>query len=193
MRSAIVFSAAWLMLLASPAGAANVQRHLSERQLSMHQSMVLIALPYLHLLHQSGQKSPLTVLSIDRRQLARDLSNGRWRITLTFTPSYNSRNFVLRTIAADPHAEASLSFPQQLNIPWPLPGGPVAVSPAQAEPLWLQISYLGAQKQAWHAPSLTPAAAALALAEQKRNSALAKRMADRAFYFGYDTNKDALK
>jgi len=62
----------------------------------------------------------------------------------------------------------------------------------ERKPLWLQWIKPDSSKQTWHAPVLTPVAAK-DLAEEKRKARLAKRMADRAFYFGYDTNKDALK
>ena len=95
----------------------------------------------------------------------------------------------------DQTAEPALAFQQKLIIPLPLLPGPVTIHHNQRRSFWLQVIHRSAQKQTWHAPALTPAAAAaaLALAEQKRKANLARRMADRAFYFGYDTNKDALK
>jgi len=77
--------------------------------------------------------------------------------------------------------------PASQSIP---PFRPVAPDSA---PLWLHSQPTHASKSTWHTPALTPAMAAELRAERKRNARLAKKMADRAFYFGYDTNNDALK
>ncbi len=61
------------------------------------------------------------------------------------------------------------------------------------QPIWTRMNIIEHSSLVWHAPALTPKALALAVAEQQRKARLAKRMADRAFYFGYDTNNDALK
>jgi len=47
----------------------------------------------------------------------------------------------------------------------------------------------------WHPPTLTPelVASIKRKREHEQAMALAKRMADRAFYFGIDTNNDALE
>jgi len=187
MRLAIASGFIWLMLAAAPASAADHHEHLF-----MTHDIQLIALPYLHL--YQNRQAP--AMAIERHQYLQDLSTGRWRITLTSVPQYSSHSGVLRTIDAGQATGPELDFRQVLIIPLPLPPGPVTMAKMQRRPLWLQIDRLQinhVNAQAWHAPALTPAAAALALAEQKRKQRLAKRMADRAFYFGYDTNKDALK
>ncbi len=72
---------------------------------------------------------------------------------------------------------------------------PLQRNSSASSPLWLQ--YIKQGQVVWHTPRLTPAVAAQILAKKKRNARqaerLSKRMADRAFYFGYDTNDDALK
>ncbi len=185
MRLAIASGFACFMLLVSSATAADYNRH----TLTTHR-IQLIALPYLHAFHQDGQGS---FISIGRHQYRQDLSTGQWRITITSIPQYSSHNSALLTVDNNQTTQPALAFRQKLIIPLPLPAGSLTIQSIQRQPLWLQISCRDTQKQAWHAPSLTPAVTALALAEQKRKSRLAKRMADRAFYFGYDTNKDALK
>jgi len=77
--------------------------------------------------------------------------------------------------------------PASQSIP---PFRPVAQNRA---PLWLHSQPIHATRAVWHAPALTPGIAAELRAQRKRNARLAKKMADRAFYFGYDTNNDALK
>jgi len=173
------------MLLVSSATAADYNSH----TLTRHR-IQLIALPYLHTFYQGRQRP---VMSMDRHQYRQDLSTGQWRITITSIPQYSSHSSALHTVDNNQTTQPALAFRQKLIIPLPLPAGPLTIQSIQRQPLWLQISYRDTQKQVWHAPSLTPAVTALALAEQKRKARLAKRMADRAFYFGYDTNKDALK
>lgn len=57
-------------------------------------------------------------------------------------------------------------------------------------PLWLAIDQ-AAPAGRWHAPLLSPAVARAA--QQEREAQRARRMADRAFYFGLDVDNDALK
>jgi len=86
-----------------------------------------------------------------------------------------------------------LAADHRVIIPLPTHLGPISTTGIESKPLWIRWPKADRSKRTWHAPALTPALAALALTEQKRKARLAKRMADRAFYFGYDTNNDALK
>lgn len=57
-------------------------------------------------------------------------------------------------------------------------------------PLWLAIDQAGPASR-WHTPLLTPTVARAV--HQEREARRARRMADRAFYFGVDADNDALK
>ena len=114
-------------------------------------------------------------------------------ITNAAIPEYRKRSGTLQIIDVKDASGPKLLFPHHMIIPLPTRPAPVGIFDIERKPLWLHTIKAGVSRLAWHAPSLTPVAAKLAIAEQKRKARLAKRMADRAFYFGYDTNNDALK
>jgi len=120
---------------------------------------------------------------------ARELSEQGWRITLVTIPAYRSGSGVLSLTDDQRPDTPRITNDKSILIPLPAPAAPLTAD--LRRPLW--IIWQQSPHIAWRAPALTPAAAAQAIAERKRQAALAKRMADRAFYFGYDANNDALK
>ncbi len=149
-----------------------------------------IALPYLSGFHHSERMQPAIVNQV---QYDQNLSDYQWRITATFIPEYRKRSGTLQIIDVKHASGPKLLSLRHMIIPLPIRPGPVGIVEIERKPLWLHTIKAGLSRLAWQAPLLTPVAAKLAIAEQKRKARLAKRMADRAFYFGYDTNKDALK
>ncbi|EAU56200.1 hypothetical protein [Mariprofundus ferrooxydans] len=80
-----------------------------------------------------------------------------------------------------PYTNGSETLPvTTTSIPGPL---------SMRAPLWITIDQVPAGR--WHPPLLTPAVARAA--QQAREAQRARRMADRAFYFGIDADNDALK
>jgi len=179
------------VLLASHAYAADHHPGPTSAYAIPDHSIRFIALPYLHAFHLTEQNQAVIYI---RFLHTMKFPARQWDMIATAIPEYIQRNGRLQTVDID-HASGPRLSPDgtDIIIPLPVPLAPISVSGIERRPLWLQFIKAGIAKQAWHAPALTPVAAALALAEQKRKARLAKRMADRAFYFGYDINKDALK
>jgi len=149
-----------------------------------------IALPYLSGFHQTGRMQPVIITQAQQGQNLRDY---QWRITATLIPEFCKRSGTLQIMDTDHASGPRLLSTHFIFTPLPIRPGPVSISNIARKPLWLHTIKAGLSRLTWQAPALTPVAAKLAIAEQKRKARLAKRMADRAFYFGYDTNKDALK
>ncbi len=123
-------------------------------------------------------------------------SDDQWHITITTIPDYRSDTVLFSAIEQSEVTAARLPGGTTITIPLPKQSGPITEDDQQ--PLWLRFEATAfkatepetAQQiyHPWHAPRLTPH-----MAELQRKARLAERMADRAFYFGYDTNEDALK
>jgi len=133
------------------------------------------------------------MLSSDKNQQA--LGNHDWDISITPLTDFKNKQDKLKAIDSDQstgcrlatdHRNIIIPIPEQVALLPPMHGTTSATTP-----LWLQFINRGRSK--WHSPSLTPMVIAEILAEKKRAEKLSKRMADRAFYFGYDTNDDALE
>jgi len=73
---------------------------------------------------------------------------------------------------------------QTIIIPLSNRSTPLRFTDLTQKSLWTRMNRIEHSSLVWHAPALTPKALAQAVAEQQRKARLAKRMADRAFYFG---------
>jgi len=151
-----------------------------------------IVLPYLHASHENN-KQQLTLLHQDKS--AQHLSHYNWIVLITSMSDFNTRRDNLQALdpyqsmdarLATDHHSIIIPIPEQTSILLPL-----QTSNPLSTPLWLQ--YVKAGKTTWHTPHLTPKVATQVRAEQQRTERMAERMAERAFYFGYDTNDDALE
>lgn len=152
-------------------------------------SIRFIALPYLHAFHSNGHEPAITI----RPEYQQDMINYQWRISAISIPAYREKTGILQLADSRQASGPRLSTDGYLIVPMPGRAAPLIISDLAQQPLWLHIFNTGISTLAWHPPALTPAASALAIAEKKRQARLAKRMAERAFYFGYDANNDALK
>ncbi|MDQ6969785.1 MAG: hypothetical protein Q9M16_04685 [Mariprofundus sp.] len=158
-------------------------------------SIHFIALPYLYAF-EHDQHSSAVMLRHDKGQ--HELSHHQWEVSTTSIPEYTTYHGQLNIIDSDHHSHYNMSADLH-NIIIPIQKKttllPLQQRNSASSALWLRYRKKGIA--AWHAPNLTPVVKAQLLAEQKRNTRLAEklaeRMADRAFYFGYDTNDDALK
>jgi len=162
----------------------------ADHQAASGDSIRFIALPYLDAFHNTERGQATIISRIGSRQ---NLTDYQWRISATSIPDYRSRSDILQIIDPEQTSGPRLVSPGSIIIPLPNIPGPINEAASEKKPLWIQMRQSGITIHPWRPPSLTPVAAALAIAEQQRKARLAKRMADRAFYFGYDTNKDALK
>jgi len=153
-------------------------------------SIRFIALPYLHAFHVSGREQ---TIMLNRTGNTQQISDYQWRISATSISAYRQATSILQTIDTIQASGPRLSAYGHIIVPLPNRAYPLRRVDMAKIPLWVRMTRVDISHLAWHAPALTPKAAAQAIAEQKRKARLAKRMADRAFYFGYDTNNDALK
>jgi hypothetical protein len=170
------------MLLSAHAYAADYQA-------ASDDNIRFIALPYLHAFDMTENKPTITI-SPENRQ---NLTDYQWRISAISIPDYREQTGILQMIDTMQAPAPRLSAYGHIIVPLPERAAPLRVIYLAQQPLWVHMFTSGISRLTWHAPALTPVAAALAIAEQQRRARLAKRMADRAFYFGYDTNNDALK
>jgi len=179
-------------LTLAPAHIYAADRYPTDHQatLTSGDSIRFIVLPYLHAFHIRGHEPTIMLSYTGNRQ---KLSNDQWRISATSIPAYREESGILQTIDSKQASGPRLSAYGYFIVPLPNHAAPIRVVDLAQKPLWLHIVKVGISRLAWHAPALTPVQAALDIVEQKRKARLAKRMADRAFYFGYDTNSDALK
>ncbi len=148
-----------------------------------------IALPYLQAFDMTGNKATI-VISPENKQ---NLTDYQWHIRAISIPAYREQTGKLQMIDTMQASGPRLSAHGHIIVPLPARAAPLSSIALAQQPLWIHMFKTGISNRTWHAPALTPVAAALAIAEQKRRAKLAKRMAERAFYFGYDTNNDALK
>jgi len=175
-----------MLMMAAPAYAAD------HRAANAYDDNILfIAAPYLNASDIAGNAPTIT---IPRHAIAslsiQNISDYQWRISVISIPAYREKTAILQILDT---AGPRLSAHGDLIVPLPGRAAPARCVDMMQQPLWLHTIRLGMSKFTWHAPALTPAAVARAMAEHKRRARLARRMADRAFYFGYDTNNDALK
>ncbi|OIO73199.1 MAG: hypothetical protein AUJ57_04780 [Zetaproteobacteria bacterium CG1_02_53_45] len=71
---------------------------------------------------------------------------------------------------------------------------PLTVACQAAQPVWVKIEAGSAvQANSWLPIFLTPDMAERARAEKQHRSRLAQQLAEKAYYFGYATNEDALE
>ncbi len=182
----------WLITLFIPTLATAVENSHSSTLNAAQSSIHFIALPYLNGFHYDVNNQPV-MLSSNKNQQA--MANHDWDISITPLTDFKNKRDKLQTIDSDQftgcrlatdHRSIIIPIPEQVALLPPLHGTTSATTP-----LWLQFIKTGNLK--WHSPSLTPMVIAEILAEKKRAAKLSKRMADRAFYFGYDTNDDALE
>ncbi|RLL50743.1 hypothetical protein D8Y20_11190 [Mariprofundus sp. EBB-1] len=177
----------FILLLIAPS-AASAEENTNAKKNSIH----FISLPYLHGFYYDQNKQASIVHNGISRQ---DLSDHNWIISVTTIPDLVSTRGNLETMDSDQNTGFRLArnlkniiikIPAQASIPLPLHRLNSATSP-----LWLQ--YTTSNRTVWHSPNLTPKAMTQRITATKEAERLSKRMADRAFYFGYDTNEDALK
>jgi len=155
-------------------------------------SIYFISLPYLNSFHYDHNKQPNIVSPLDPKQ---DMSEHNWIVSITSIPHFITSHGTIQTLDTDQRTSYRLTYDLS-NIIAPIPETTSTLLPmhglsSATAPLWLQ--YRASDKTTWHCPSLTPKAAAQVIAAKKEAERLSKRMADRAFYFGYDTNEDALE
>jgi len=154
-------------------------------------SIYFIAAPYTCTLQHHHNQA--FILSNHKSQ--QDLSNYEWQITTTSINHSTAYNDQVHILDLHPNAVFRLASDHH-NIAIPLPQHapllpPLTTRNQDADPFWIQ--YINTAHSTWHTPTLTPQIAAQVLADQKETNHIAERMADRAFYFGYDTNDDALE
>jgi len=168
----------------------------SKTTTNVFDSMHFIVLPYLNTFHFNHNNQPC-ILRHDKNQF--DLSAYQWVISTITMPEFSSQHGSLNILDDNPHANYRLTANRK-NIIIPIQTASTLTLPLRqhdtgSSPLWLRYSKTA--RTTWHTPSLTPAVKARIIAARKRETQqaerLAKQMADRAFYFGYDTNDDALK
>ncbi len=155
-------------------------------------SIHFIALPYLNSFHYNHNNQPNIASHLPPKH---DLSEHHWGISTTSIPDLVSSHGTIQTLDTDQTTAYRLTGDLS-NIITPIPETVSLLPPMHAlssatAPLWLQ--YRALDKTTWHCPNLTPKAAAQMIAAKKEAQRLSKHMADRAFYFGYDTNEDALE
>ncbi len=155
-------------------------------------SIHFVALPYLNSFHYDHNRQPSIVSHL---RSTHDLSDHNWTVTIHSIPGFIKSSGTIQTLDTDQTISYRLTDDLS-NIIIPIPEKASLLPPmhgltSATSPLWLQYTTSG--KTAWHCPSLTPNMAAQVIAAKKEAERLSKRMADRAFYFGYDTNEDALK
>jgi len=155
-------------------------------------SIHFIVLPYLHAVDDGQKQQPSIVSAVKTRQ---DFIDYNWIILVTSLADFSHHQGQLQILDHDQTSgyrltdhRNSIIIPLVKQTPLLLP---LQSANSAITALWIQ--YLKAGKVTWHSPSLTPNIAAHVLVEQKKTDRLAERMADRAFYFGYDTNDDALE
>jgi len=155
-----------------------------------------IVLPYLNALHVDQNNQP-GILRHDKNQS--DLSDYQWIVSTTSIPEFSHKRGTLNILDSNQHSGYRLTsnlhnmiIPIQTTRTLSLP---LHQNDTGSSPLWLRYSKIN--RTTWHVPSLTPVVKAQIIATKKKSKRmaerLAERMADRAFYFGYDTNDDALK
>ncbi|MDQ6997927.1 MAG: hypothetical protein Q9M17_04365 [Mariprofundus sp.] len=176
-----------ILLLLAPS-AASAEEDADSKKSSIH----FISLPYLHGFYYDQNKQASIVYAGVSRQ---DLSDHNWIISVTTIPDLASTRGNLETMDSDQNTGFRLArdlkniiikIPEQASIPLPIHRLNSATSP-------LCLQYTTSKRPVWHSPSLTTKAMTKRITATKEAERLSKRMADRAFYFGYDTNEDALK
>jgi len=155
-------------------------------------SIHFVSLPYLNSFHYDHNKMPNIAFHVKSTQ---DLSDHNWTISITSIPDLITSSGTIQTMDTDQNTRYRLADDLR-NIIIPIPERVALLPPMHAlssaiAPLWLQ--YIKSKQNTWHCPHLTPKVVAQILAAKKEAQRLSKRMADRAFYFGYDTNEDALE
>jgi len=155
-------------------------------------SIYFMALPYLNSFHYDRNKQPNIAPHLKSTQ---DLSDYNWTISITSIPDLITSSGAVQTLDTDQMTRYRLADDLK-HIIIPIPEKTKLLLPAHGlssatAPLWLQ--YIKSKETSWHSPRLTPAIAAQVLAAKKEAQRLSKHMAERAFYFGYDTNEDALE
>ncbi|MFQ5519583.1 MAG: hypothetical protein ACE5E3_06250 [Mariprofundus sp.] len=156
------------------------------------ESIRFIALPYLHISHidQHGQ---MVFISHEKNQ--QELAEQQWQLIITSIPALRTSGSRIQTLDVEFSRDVRIAPDHSIIIPIPKAralAGPLKARASDHTALWLQ--FLPAKPEPiWQTPSLLPMAYAKLLQEQQRKARLAEKMADRAFYFGYDENNDALK
>jgi len=187
-----------VLLMPSQAVAESLESTHSEnrKNKTVSDAIHFIALPYLNAFHVDQNNQP-DILRHDKNQS--DLSDYQWMVSTTSIPEFSHKHGMLDILDSNQHSGYRLTtnlhnmiIPIQTMRTLSLP---LHQNDTDSSPLWLR--YSKTDRTTWHAPNLTPAVKARIIADNKRAAQqaerLAKRMADRAFYFGYDTNDDALK
>ena len=183
-----------LLLSSSHAIAENASTQQADDALtnSASNSIHFVVLPYLSAFHYDHNKTP-NIIHHEKGQ--QDLSEYNWSIGVTSIPEFRSKHDQLQTLDTDLATGSKLAADHH-NIHIPIPEKrslllPLHNTRRSTSPLWLH--YTKSEQTTWHSPKLTPAIAARVIAAKKETDRIAVRMADRAFYFGYDTNEDALE